>query len=187
MRKPWNLVNLRFRYMLETAAANLGERRNLLVPIAVKVLLRIVYRHAAVDAIRQRRVLHNRHALVRAVCVLEEHGCSPVVANLVSSFHRYKAAHRYLKSSEKVHVVQSACTAGSASMVALKALPPTIWCTCAEGSFPGSTSGSSRWMLTVEHPKRSAACAGATRAAIRYNNLILACILGEETAASSSM
>lgn len=48
--------------------------------------------------------------------------------------------------------------------------------TWAEGVFPGSTSGSRRWILKVEHPNRSAAWEGSikARAKAKEVNLILA-------------
>jgi hypothetical protein len=59
------------------------EGRNLLVAVGVKVLLGVVHRHAAVDAVGQRSVLHDGHTLIRAVGrVLEEHDGRPVVGEV---------------------------------------------------------------------------------------------------------
>ena len=45
-------------------------------------MLRIINSHASVNPIRQRRVLHDGHPLVRAVGVLEEHHSRPVVGEV---------------------------------------------------------------------------------------------------------
>lgn len=48
-------------------------------------------------------------------------------------------------------------TSTDGSTVALKAFPPTIWWTWAEGALPGSTTGSRRWTVSVLQSKRRAA------------------------------
>jgi len=108
---------------------HLGKRSDFLVAIGVKVLLRVVDCHAAVDAVGQCGVLHNRHTLVGSVGVFKVHGCRPVVA-VSCEKHTEESGNQSmatcLKSSENVHVVHVACSAGSVSIVALNALPPTI-------------------------------------------------------------
>lgn len=52
---------------------DLWEGSNLLISVAVEILLGVVDGHAAVDAVGQSSVLHNRDTLVRAVLVFEEH------------------------------------------------------------------------------------------------------------------
>lgn len=105
---------------------DLGEGGDLLVAVAVEVLLGVVDCHSAVDAIGQCGVLHDGHALVGSVGVFEVHGSSPVVAVLVRHCNEVVVVGVYLKSSENVQLVQVASPAGSVSMVALNALPPTI-------------------------------------------------------------
>lgn len=55
------------------------KTRNLRVPIRVKILLRIINRHAPINPIRQRRILHNRHPLIRPISMFEEHRRGPVI------------------------------------------------------------------------------------------------------------
>jgi prepilin-type processing-associated H-X9-DG protein len=82
--------------------------------------------HASVDTVGQGGILHDGYALVGAVRMLKKHACCPVVA-IVVSFKTHKEYNlTNLKSSEKVQVVQLANSPGSLSIVALKALPPTI-------------------------------------------------------------
>jgi hypothetical protein len=64
-------------------------------------------------------------------------------------------------------------------MVGAKVLPPTIWWTWAEGTWPGSTRGSRRWMLIVEQPKRRAAWEEAARASKSEGH----CMFGEDGSA----
>lgn len=52
----------------------------------------------------------------------------------------------------------------SGSMLALNELPPMIWCRCADGVLPGSTSGSMRSNVSCEQPKRISSCAAAVAA-----------------------
>ena len=54
-----------------------------MVTVRVEVLLGVINGHAAVDAVGQRRVLHDGHAFVRAVGVLEEHDSRPVVGEVL--------------------------------------------------------------------------------------------------------
>lgn len=63
-------------------------------------------------------------------------------------------------------------------IVGAKALPPTIWWTCAEGTLPGSTRGSSLSMLIVEHPNRSPAWDGATSARASKSHFIFKTTFG---------
>jgi len=67
------------------------EGGNLLVAVRVKVLLGVVDGHASVDAVGERRVLHDGHALVRAVGVLEEHDGGPVVGEVLGEGARRAA------------------------------------------------------------------------------------------------
>lgn len=116
------------------------ERGDLLVAVRVKVLLRIVDGHAAVDTVEQCRILHDGHTFVCAVGVLEKQDGRPVVGKVLET---------------------------------LKAFPPTIWWTCDNGGWPGSTRGSRRWIERVEHPKRSAACEGPTRAKVIESHFVI--------------
>ena len=69
------------------------ERRDLLLAVRVKVLLRVVDGHAAVDAVGQGGVLHDLDALVRAVLgALEEHDGRPVVGEVLGEGARGAAA-----------------------------------------------------------------------------------------------
>lgn len=52
------------------------------ISVGEEILLRVVDGHASVDTVRQSRVLHNGHAVVRAVTMLEEHDGSPVVGEV---------------------------------------------------------------------------------------------------------
>jgi hypothetical protein len=67
-------------------------------------------------------------------------------------------------TSENVQVVHVPWLPISPVMVALKAFPPTTWWRWADGVLPGSTTGSRRWIVTVEHPNRRAAWEDPTRA-----------------------
>jgi hypothetical protein len=59
------------------------ERRDLLVPIRVEVLLSIIDRHTPIDTIGKRSILHDGHTLIRSICrVLEEHRRGPVVGKV---------------------------------------------------------------------------------------------------------
>jgi hypothetical protein len=105
-----------------------GEGSDLLVAVGVEVLLCVVDSHAAVDAVGQGRVLHDGDALVRAVGMFEVHHCGPVVAVIVRVLSIiFTQAVSYLKSSEKVHVVQVASSPTSPFILALNAFPPTIY------------------------------------------------------------
>lgn len=55
------------------------EGSDVLISVREEVLLGVVDGHASVDRFRERRVLHDGHAVVGAVAMLEEHDCSPVV------------------------------------------------------------------------------------------------------------
>jgi len=84
---------------------DLGKSSNLLVTIPIEVLLcvvdgceevdtqsvcvslassRLELTHATVDTVRQSAVLHDRHSLIRAVGVFEEHRGGPVIAISIS-------------------------------------------------------------------------------------------------------
>lgn len=77
-------------------------------------------------------------------------------------------------TSQITYVVQVPLAPTSPVMVALKAFPPTMWWTCAEGTMSGSTTGSMRWMVSDEHPKRSPARTGAMSARAIESDFILA-------------
>lgn len=77
-------------------------------------------------------------------------------------------------TSRITYVVQVPLAPTSPVMVALKAFPPTMWWTCAEGTMSGSTTGSMRWMVSDEHPKRSPARTGAMSARAMESDFILA-------------
>jgi hypothetical protein len=60
--------------------AYLWESSNFLVSVATEILLCVVDSHSTVNAVRKSGILHDRNTLVGAVVVLEEHGCSPIIA-----------------------------------------------------------------------------------------------------------
>lgn len=59
---------------------DLWESSDLLISIRVEILLSVVDGHSTIDTVGQGSVLHDRHPLIAAVLVLEEHSSGPVVA-----------------------------------------------------------------------------------------------------------
>lgn len=102
------------------------EGRYFCLAVGVEVLLEVVDGHASSQR-AQKCIWVLWYTLIGAIPSFEVHHGSPIVAARVSGHVDSNLEGVYLRSSEKEHVVQVAFAPMSPLMVALKALPPTIY------------------------------------------------------------